>query len=118
METLPIPATQKPAIARAILEDESSQNGEHLWDGERLLFYCPLQAPQPPARPAVRVRDLLPADVRIPTFGEYLALTGSGASGADCPAERRAALLRAYEAHTIADLVRVLPDSATIGRAR
>ncbi len=116
METLLIPAEQKPAIARAIFEDEGSQNGEHLWDGERLLFYCPLQVWEPPARPAVRVRDLLPAHVRVRSFGEYLALVRPAAAGSGAAPGERAALLRAYEADAIAELARALPDEATIDR--
>ncbi|HLZ72047.1 MAG TPA: hypothetical protein VKV26_19250 [Dehalococcoidia bacterium] len=116
VETVLIPAEQKAAIARAIFEDEGSQNGEHLWDGEQLLFYCPLQAWQPPARPALRVRDLLPARLRIPTFGEYLARVRPAARAVTLPPQERAALLRAYEVETIAALARALPDQATLGR--
>lgn len=109
-----IPEAQKPAIARAIVEDEGSQNGEHLWDGERLLFYCPLQAWEPPARPAVRVRDLLPEGLRLPTFAEYLARARPGATLSELSADERTTLLRAYEAELVAALMRLLPDAATV----
>lgn len=114
MAPIPIPNEQKPAIARAIIDDEGSQNGEHLWDGERLLFYCPLQAWEPPARPVLRVRDLLPAGFRIATFSEYLARVRPGTALAALAAADRTALLRDYEADTAAALVRVLPESAAI----
>ncbi len=114
---IPVPAEQKPAIARAILEDEGSPNGEHLWDGERLLFYCPLQAWEPPSRPAVRVRDLLPQGVRIPTFSEYLARIRPGAALAQITPSERASLLHAFEADTVAALQRALPDAAVLDEA-
>ncbi len=117
MATIPIPDAQKPAIARAILEDEGSPNGEHLWDGERLLFYCPLQAWEPPERPAVRVRDLLPAGVRIATFSEYLARVRPGAALAQIVPAERADLVHAYEADTVAALERALPDIAVLNEA-
>jgi hypothetical protein len=114
MATIPVPDAHKPAIARAIVEDEGSQNGEHLWDGERLLFYCPLQAWEPPARPTVRVRDLLPDGFHLATFSEYLARVRPGARLAELSADERAALLRAYEADLVAALACVLPDAATV----
>jgi hypothetical protein len=114
MQTIPIPIDQKPAIARAIVEDEGSQNGEHLWDGERLLFYCPLQAWQPPERPAVRVRDLLPPDFRIATFSEYLARAQPEILLQTLGAEERLALHHAYENDAVATLVRALPDTAAV----
>ena len=114
MATISIPDEQKPAIARAIVEDEGSQNGEHLWDGERLLFYCPLQAWEPPLRPAVRVRDLLPIGFRIATFTEYLARVRPGVAFAEIGPDERSCLLKAYEADTAATLVCVLPNLVAV----
>src|SRR5579884_576362 len=92
------------AIARAILADEATPNGEHLYDGEQLVFYCPLEAPAPPpsSRPRVRVRDLLPDGVRIPTLGDYLARVGTGRTPLALAPDERERVLEAYEADTVA----------------
>lgn len=115
MSTIRIRPEHRAAIARAILDDEASQNGEHLYDGERLVFYCPMQAADPPGHlPRVSVRGLLPADLRIPTFGDYLASSCPGVAVASLTAEERGQLLGAYEAAAVARLAAALPAESRI----
>lgn len=120
MTTLRIPPELREAIARAILDDEATGNGEHLYDGERLLYYCPLQAPEPAALRAVRVpvRDLLPPGLRVPTVADFLAELPAaarprGSAAVSTPVERRA-LSAAYETYAVAWLCTQLPESVQI----
>jgi hypothetical protein len=103
---------QRGAIARAILDDEAGGNGEHLFDGERVIFYCPMQGAEPKdLRPRVPVRELLPAGLRVPTFADYLASTQAGCDAAALGVEERRALLAEYEAYALSWLGERLPES-------
>lgn len=105
----------REAIARAILDDESRQDGEHLYDGERVIFYCPMQAPVLPAgRPYVPVRSLLPADVRVPTVGDYLTRVRPGLELTALDSDARQALMQAYDADTVAVLAAQLRDTVEL----
>ncbi len=117
MTTLRIRPELRAAIARAILDDEAIGNGEHLYDGERLLYYCPMQSPEPSApcsAPRVPVRALLPRGLRVPTFADFLGEAGpDGAEAAFAPADRRR-LSAAYEAYAVAWLTARLPESVQV----
>lgn len=116
MKTLRIPADLREQIARAILEDEANPNGEHLFDGEQVIFYCPMQGHGlPPDRSAlVPVRDLLPEGVRIPTFGDYLSEAATPAAPLALPRAEREALQAAYERAAIDRLAGALPEQVTL----
>lgn len=107
----------REAIARAILDDDASGNGEHLYDGERLWFYCPLQAPEPegPADgPRIPVRELLPAGSRIPSVADFLAETCPGVDHPVLSPDERRCLGATYDAYALGWLLERLPESVTI----
>jgi hypothetical protein len=115
--TIRIRPELREAIARAILDDAATGNGEHLYDGERLLYYCPMQAPElaaPGAGPRVPVRELLPPGLRIPTFADFLANAPPGEEAAASRPGRRQELSAAYEAYALAWLCARLPAAVRI----
>ncbi|HZU76509.1 MAG TPA: hypothetical protein VFA70_07065 [Dehalococcoidia bacterium] len=116
MRMLPVPAQLKQAIAAAILDDEANLNGEHLFDGEQILFYCPMQGHGLPCdgRPRVPVRDLLPPSARVPSFTEYLAMSRPGTPLSELSSVERAALQREWERDARTRLAAALPDRVTL----
>ncbi len=123
MTTLRIRPELREAIARAILDDDAVGNGEHLYDGERLLYYCPMQALEPALEngaPRVPVRNLLPPGLRVPTFADFIGETsdtsdaGPAVVAPTSSPDERQELSAAYESYALAWLVERLPESVHV----